>query len=88
MVRTVVCIEGNISSGKSTLVGLLEQRLGDCYAYMMEPVSVWQGVVNEKGSNILECFYNDMQGNAVLLQQVIMSSRVDQIEHAMKSDQS
>ncbi len=36
-----ICIQGNIGSGKSTLVRLLDEQNTDKYVCMQEPVNVW-----------------------------------------------
>ena len=45
----IVIIEGNISSGKTTLLDYLEVKLPNAFI-VQEPVSIWQ---NYKGHNLL-----------------------------------
>ena len=58
----LISIEGNIGSGKSTLVEYLKS-LGT-YIFVDEPVSEWLSIKDKDGSNALECFYKDQKENA------------------------
>lgn len=78
-------IEGNISSGKSTVVSNLES-LG--YKVYQEPVDVWETrYVNKDGKNILQLFYEDMEKWSFHLEVIIMKTRFKRIQDAIQSNQ-
>ena len=56
----IIAIEGNIGSGKSTLVSKLEEifKNNSDYYFLQEPVSIWNTIKDENGVTILEKFYN------------------------------
>ena len=57
--KIIISLEGNIGAGKSTMLSLLKDELGDMCEYVTEPVNEWINVTDESGKNILENFYND-----------------------------
>jgi deoxyguanosine kinase len=56
---TLISIEGNIGAGKTTLVGLLKEELGDSVSFCPEPVEKWSSCHDEDGRSILRNFYED-----------------------------
>lgn len=55
----IISIEGNIGSGKSTLVKHLRKVNVD-WIFLDEPVTEWEKVKNDKGKSLLQLFYKDM----------------------------
>ena len=58
----IFSIEGNIGSGKSTLVKKLKNYLKKHYynyyiIYLQEPVKIWESIKDSKGDSILKKFY-------------------------------
>jgi deoxyguanosine kinase len=53
-----VTIEGNIGSGKSTLINLIRQKYPE-YLILDEPVSSWMDLKDNQKKNLLELFYED-----------------------------
>lgn len=53
-----VTIEGNIGSGKSTMIGHIRERFPD-YRIVDEPVHIWQALKDEANRSLLELFYTD-----------------------------
>ena len=72
-----IALEGNIASGKSTLLRLLEDEVG--YIVVPEPISKWQGVApmgaKSCGGNLLELFYKDPQRWGLTFQMYAFLSR-------------
>ena len=55
----IISIEGNIGSGKSTLVKHLKDVNKD-WIFLDEPVTEWEKLKNDKGESLLQLFYKDM----------------------------
>ena len=57
----IFSIEGNIGSGKSTLVKELKKSVPNILdkkvVYVQEPVNEWSKIKDKKGETILEKFY-------------------------------
>ena len=60
-----VLIEGNIASGKSTIIKLLKDKLGDDAQVFVEPLNEW---TNFCGENLLKQMYDDPKENSFLFQ--------------------
>ena len=59
----ILSIEGNIGSGKSTVINTLKQfynNSNDVY-FLEEPVSEWVEIKDSDNKNIIEKFYEDHQ---------------------------
>jgi len=61
MVNTIITLEGNIGSGKSTLYYKLSNALKDDnrFIFLPEPVEIWETVRDKNDVSILENFYKD-----------------------------
>lgn len=59
----IVSIEGNIGSGKSTLIDMMDSAWGgenSKYVFLREPVDVWENIKDKNDDeNILQKFYKD-----------------------------
>ena len=81
----IFSIEGNIGSGKSTLVKNLKNYLKQHYynyylIYLQEPVNVWSSIKDSNGNTILKKFYNDQEKYAFSFQMMAYISRLSQIK--------
>jgi len=80
----VISIEGNIGSGKSTLVERLRQVLPISeYYFVAEPVESWSSVVDEQGVDILTRFYEDQAKFAFPFQMMAYISRLAMLKDAV-----
>ena len=77
-------IEGNISSGKSTFISLLENFFPKCKV-IYEPLDVWKDLKDEDGKNILDHFYTDMKKYAYAFQSTAFLSRVIRLKEISDS---
>jgi len=79
-----ISIQGNIGSGKSTLLSHLQRRLSTnkAYVFVDEPVELWNGIKDAKGTNMLTLFYQNKQKYAFAFQMMALSSRNQLIEQA------
>lgn len=72
-------IEGNIGTGKTTLMKKLSERYSDNTEFLFEPVGVWQSFRDEKGTNLLDLFYKDQERWSYTMQTVAFLSRMQDI---------
>jgi deoxyadenosine/deoxycytidine kinase len=72
----LISIEGNIGSGKSTVIELLKSIKSDKYVFIDEPVNEWLQIKDKDGHNALECFYKDKKENAYCFQSLAYITRL------------
>jgi deoxyadenosine/deoxycytidine kinase len=75
----IFSIEGNIGSGKSTLIKNLKKLYPDKFVYLAEPVDVWNEIKDTSGKTILENYYLDNKKYAFSFQMMAYISRLSQI---------
>ena len=71
----IFSIEGNIGSGKSTLVKLLS-RYNPHYHFLQEPVNIWKEIKDSDDDNILSVFYKDQTRFAYIFQNFAFITRI------------
>ncbi len=77
----IVSIEGNIGSGKSTVVNTLceyfngRESNGNVY-FLEEPVNEWVKIQDLEGKNIIEKFYEDQDKYSFSFQMMAYISRL------------
>ena len=51
--KTIICIEGNISSGKSTTVNELKEMFKDNkrVCFLLEPLAIWESIRDNENNN-------------------------------------
>ena len=81
----MISIEGNIGSGKSTLIDKLKQQLNDI-SFIDEPVSEWKQIKDKKGDDILSKFYNDQEKYAFPFQMMAYISRLAMVKKSIKEN--
>lgn len=79
----IFSVEGNIGSGKSTLIEYLKQS--NKYIYLPEPVSIWNEIKDLSGVTILENYYKDQKKYSFPFQMMAYISRLSTIKNAVKS---
>jgi deoxyadenosine/deoxycytidine kinase len=89
----VISIEGNIGTGKSTLLANLKSHLQTHYPdmaakilFLEEPVDVWGKFCDETGTNILEKFYKDQRRYAFTFQVMAYISRLSLLKNAIRDN--
>ena len=57
----IISIEGNIGSGKSTLVEELRKKFGnnEKVCFLQEPVDIWNTIKDKDGNTMIAKFYAD-----------------------------
>ena len=83
----IVSIEGNIGSGKSTLINKLKKEFTSVgmtpVIYIDEPVKVWNTIMDENGDNIIKKYYEDQQKYAFQFQMMAYITRITELRKAM-----
>ena len=83
----IISVEGNIGSGKSTLVDRLKhlyQDKDDIY-FLQEPVDTWNTITDENGVTILEKYYENQEKYAFSFQMMAYISRISILRQAIKN---
>lgn len=80
----IVCVEGNIGSGKSTFMQKLKQEFKERQdiCFLDEPVEVWRHFKDEEGS-ILEHYYKDQMTWGFSFQMLAYISRLSILRRAL-----
>ena len=86
--KKIISIEGNIGSGKSTILEYLKIFYKDNtnVLFLDEPVSEWNKVVDNDGVTILEKYYENPVKYAFPFQMMAYISRLSVIKKALLTD--
>jgi deoxyadenosine/deoxycytidine kinase len=85
----IISIEGNIGSGKSTIVEKLQQHLihDKSIVFLKEPLDIWESVKDpQTGENILQKFYADPEKYSFAFQVMAYASRLSCIRQAIREN--
>jgi len=85
----IISIEGNIGTGKSTLIEKVQTHFTTTYpaakiGYIPEPVNIWNSVTDNNGLTILEKYYENQHKYAFSFQMMAYISRLSSIREALK----
>lgn len=83
----IISIEGNIGSGKTTILENLEKSLehDSSILFLREPLDVWESVKDSKtGENILQKFYANPEKYAFAFQVMAYATRLSMVRDAIK----
>lgn len=86
MKTTIISIEGNIGSGKSTLFEKLKIHFANNknIIFVREPVDIWESIQDENGTTILEKFYQDQIKYSFSFQIMAYISRINLLKETIK----
>lgn len=81
----LVSIEGNIGSGKSTLLRKMREKYStnNNIVFVDEPVDDWETIKDEKGTSMLQLFYQDQNKHAFAFQMMAFVSRLSKLKDAI-----
>jgi deoxyadenosine/deoxycytidine kinase len=84
----IISIEGNIGSGKSTLMAELRQAYVNSphVVFLQEPVDEWNTVRDEEGRTMLEKFYANQTKYSFSFQMMAYISRLAVIRNAIRTN--
>lgn len=86
MVNLLVSIEGNIGSGKSTIMKYLRQLENEQILFVDEPVDEWINIKNNDGQNCLELFYKDKKNNSFWFQILAYITRLRNLLNVIENN--
>jgi deoxyadenosine/deoxycytidine kinase len=82
----IFSVEGNIGSGKSTIVKYLKNNLkieGYDIIFLQEPVETWNTIVDVDGETIIQKYYADQKKYSFAFQMMAYISRLSQIKKVL-----
>ena len=87
MVR-LISVEGNIASGKSTLLESLRKHYAhdSRVTFVPEPVDQWENIRDRNGTGMLAKYYADQTKYAFAFQMMAYISRLSLLRRALRSD--
>ena len=87
MKKAIISIEGNIGSGKSTLISKL-RNLNDNkdIIFLDEPVDEWLTIKDEDNNDILSKFYSDQNKYSFSFQMMAYISRLNKLKQALRRE--
>lgn len=86
--KKIVSIEGNIGSGKSTLVDRLQKYFAgsERVCFLQEPVDIWNTIQDKEGNTMITKFYSDTKKYSFAFQMMAYISRLSMLREAIKKD--
>ena len=84
----LISIDGNIGSGKSTLMEALKQKFkgNKNVVFLREPVDEWDQIKDENNVTILEKFYANQKDYSFSFQMMAYISRLTLLKDAVKNN--
>jgi deoxyguanosine kinase len=83
----IISVEGNIGSGKSTLIKNMKENLTEIdnvpVVYLPEPVHLWESIKSEDGKNMIEKFYENQEKYSFSFQMMAYISRLQIFKEAI-----
>ena len=83
MERDIISIEGNIGSGKTTLINKLQENLQDDFVFLEEPLDEWLEIKDERDNTILSKFYSDQSKYSFSFQMMAYISRLNKLKEQL-----
>lgn len=84
----IISLEGNIGSGKSTLINYLKSNFDNIYnvknkkiLYLQEPIDIWNEIKDENGNNIIKNYYENQEKYAFPFQMMAYISRLASLKN-------
>ena len=79
----LISLEGNISSGKTTLFNKLKEKYEHSdIIFVPEPVEQWQSLLDEDGNSMLEKFYDNKKKYSFMFQIMVAQTMIEKIKKA------
>ena len=85
----LISLEGNISSGKTTLFNKLKEKYEHSdIIFVPEPVEQWQSLLDEDGNSMLEKFYDNKKKYSFMFQIMVAQTMIEKIKKARQYNKS
>ena len=83
--KQIISFDGNIGSGKSSLVNALENELQshENICFLQEPVNIWNTIRDKENKTILENYYENQHKYAFSFQMMAYISRLHMLKEAV-----
>ena len=83
-----ISLEGNIGAGKSTFLAHLEKSFQGSadFAFLREPVHIWDTIRDRNGNTILSKFYNEPEKYAFAFQVMTYTTRYKELQRILKEN--
>ena len=83
--RKIISIEGNIGSGKTTVINALKDfcENNENYVFVPEPLNIWSTIKDLEGNTILKKFYDDQTKYSFPFQMMAYISRLSLLKQAV-----
>jgi deoxyadenosine/deoxycytidine kinase len=86
----IISIEGNIGTGKSTVLKYIENQFkkesNTNIVFLKEPVDIWESIKDEAGQTVIQKFYGDQRRYAFMFQVMAYISRLTMIREAIRNN--
>ena len=84
----IISIEGNIGSGKSTILKHLKEyfKTTENIIFLQEPVDIWETIKDENGTTILTKFYENQEKYSFAFQMMAYISRLSILKNTIKEN--
>ena len=84
----IITVDGNIGSGKSTLIQVMKNYYKDNkkIGFVDEPVELWSLIKDSSGKNIIEHFYEDQEKWAFCFQMTAYISRLEELRKTLRDN--
>ena len=81
----IFSIDGNVGSGKSTLIRKLKEEMNEGIIFVLEPVDEWANIKDKQNENILTKFYRDQEKYSFSFQMMAYISRLVKLKNTIKA---
>jgi deoxyadenosine/deoxycytidine kinase len=82
--KYIFSVEGNIGSGKSTIVKYLKENLKiENVIFLQEPVETWNTITDTDGTTIIQRYYANPEKYSFAFQMMAYISRLSQIKRVL-----
>ena len=84
----IISIEGNIGSGKSTIVEILKKSFenNSNIIFLQEPVDEWSEIKDKEGQTILSKFYENQEKYSFVFQMMAYISRLTLLKNTIRAN--
>lgn len=84
----IITVDGNIGSGKSTLIQVMKDYYKDNekIGFVDEPVDLWSLIKDSSGKNIIQHFYEDQEKWAFCFQMTAYISRLEELRKTLRDN--